>query len=99
MTVLVLAEHEQDALVPATLSAVTAARALGGDVVMLVLSAPGSNAAQAAAAVPGVAKVLHAEAPWFAQPTAENVAATAQAAIERGDYGHVVAAATSFGKN
>jgi electron transfer flavoprotein alpha subunit len=49
--------------------------------------------------VPGIARVLHAEAPWFAQPTAENVAATALDAIARGQYSHVVAAATSFGKN
>jgi electron transfer flavoprotein alpha subunit len=99
MTVLVLAEHHQGAVVPATLSAVTAARALGGEIVMLVMSAPDDTAAQAAAAVPGVAKVLLAEAAWFAQPTAENVAATALDAIARDPYSHVVAAATSFGKN
>jgi electron transfer flavoprotein alpha subunit len=99
MTALVLAEHEQDALAPATLSAVTAARSLGGDVVVLVMSAPGQRAAQAAASVPGITRVLHAEAPWFEQPTAENVAATSLDAIAQGKYSHVIAAATSFGKN
>jgi electron transfer flavoprotein alpha subunit len=99
MTSLVVAEHERDVLAPATLSAVTAARALGGDVVMLVVSAPGNRAARAGGSVAGIAKVLHAEAPWFEHPTAENVSATALAAIAEGQFSHIVAAATSFGKN
>jgi electron transfer flavoprotein alpha subunit len=99
MSALVLAEHDNHSLKSATLHAVTAARALTDDVHLLVVGQSAEAAVDAAAAIPGVAKVLRAEAPYLAQPTAENVAATTLAAIGRGSYSHVVAAATSFGKN
>jgi electron transfer flavoprotein alpha subunit len=99
MSALVLAEHDNHSLKSATLHAVTAARALTDDVHVLVVGQSAEAAVDAAAAIPGVAKVLRAEAPYLAQPTAENVAATTLAAIGRGSYSHVVAAATSFGKN
>jgi electron transfer flavoprotein alpha subunit len=78
---------------------VTAARLLGGAVEVLVAGQSAGAAARAAAAIPGVAKVLRAEAPYLAQPTAENLAATALQAIGQREYAHVVAPATSFGKN
>jgi electron transfer flavoprotein alpha subunit len=99
MSALVLAEHDNHSLKSATLHAVTAARALTDDVHVLVVGQSAEAAVDAAAAIPGVARVLRAEAPYLAQPTAENVAATTLAAIGRGSYSHVVAAATSFGKN
>jgi electron transfer flavoprotein alpha subunit len=99
MSALVLAEHDNHSLKSATLHAVTAARALTDDVHLLVVGQSAEAAVDAAAAIPGVARVLRAEAPYLAQPTAENVAATTLAAIGRGSYSHVVAAATSFGKN
>jgi electron transfer flavoprotein alpha subunit len=99
MSALVLAEHDNHSLKSATLHAVTAARALTNDVHLLVVGQSAEAAVDAAAAIPGVARVLRAEAPYLAQPTAENVAATTLAAIGRGSYSHVVAAATSFGKN
>jgi electron transfer flavoprotein alpha subunit len=99
MSVLVLAEHDNLSLKSATLHAITAARALGGDIHVLIAGQSAGSAAAAVAAVPDVAKVLLAEAPWLAEPTAENVAATALAVIAAGDYSHVLAAATSFGKN
>ena len=99
MSVLVLAEHDNASLKSATLHAITAATMLGGAVEVLVAGADAEGAARAAAAIPGIAKVLRADAPYLAQPTAENVTATIVEAVRRGGYGHVVAAATSFGKN
>jgi electron transfer flavoprotein alpha subunit len=99
MPVLVLAEHDNGALKSATLHAVTAARALDDGVDLLVMAAPGGGVAEVAAKVAGVGRVLLSEAAWFAKPTAENLAATALAVVRSGSYGHVVAAATSFGKN
>jgi electron transfer flavoprotein alpha subunit len=97
----VLAEHDDASLKSATLHALGAARQLGDpvDVLLLATSADAAALAPRLAAVPGVARVLVAEAPWFARPTAENVAATTLSVIANGAYSHVVAAATSFGKN
>jgi electron transfer flavoprotein alpha subunit len=101
MSVMVLAEHDARALKSATLHAVAAASELGNDVDVLVMAAQEEAAgiAQAVAAIAGVSRVLLAEAAWFAHATAENAAATALSAIAQSRYSHVVAAATSYGKN
>ena len=99
MSVLVIAEHDNASLKAATRNAVTAAVALGGPVDVLVAGGSPGGAAAAAASVPGVTRVLKASAPWLASPTAENVAATALFVISSGSYTHVLAPATSFGKN
>jgi electron transfer flavoprotein alpha subunit len=99
MTTLLIADHENSSLHAATLNAVTAAKKIGGDVHVLVAGGGAAPAAQAAAKIPGVAKVLHAEAAHLAQPTAENIAATAVAIAKSGGYSHVLAPATGFGKN
>ncbi|MEO8344441.1 MAG: FAD-binding protein [Betaproteobacteria bacterium] len=98
MSILVIAEHDQASLKSATLHTITAAQQLGGDVHVLVAGHNAGAAAQAAAAVAGVAKVLHADAPHFAMPTAENIAAMALSMLP-GVYSHVLAPATGFGKN
>ena len=77
MTTLIIAEHDGSALQPAVLHTLTAAQKIGGDVHVLVVGANAAAAAKAAASIPGVTKVLHADAPHFANPTAENVAAAA----------------------
>ena len=99
MTTLLLADHDNASLQAATLNAVTAARKIGGELTLLVVGNNAAPAAQAAAQVPGVAKVLHADAPHFASPTAENVAATVVALAKAGGYSHVLAAATGYGKS
>ncbi|HJU21961.1 MAG TPA: FAD-binding protein [Casimicrobiaceae bacterium] len=99
MSILVLAEHDNQSLKPATLHAITAARALGGPVHVLVAGHGADGASSAAGAIPGVEKVLRVEAPYLAEPTAENFAATALETIRNGSYTYVVAAASSFGKN
>ena len=99
MSILVIAEHDNSSLKAATLNTVTAARKLGEDVHVLVAGNATDAAARAAAALPGVAKVLRVDAPYLGQPTAENLAAAVLAAIGAGSYSHMLAPATSFGKN
>jgi len=99
MSILVIAEHDNASLKAATLNTVTASRKLGEDVHVLVAGNGQDAAAGAAAAISGVAKVLKVDAPYLGQPTAENLAAVALAVIAAGNYSHVLAPATSFGKN
>ena len=102
MSVLVIAEHDHTSLKSATLHTITAALQLGGElgseVHVLIAGHNAGAAAQAAANVAGVVKVLHADAPHLAMPTAENIAATALSLFP-GAYTHVLAPATGFGKN
>jgi electron transfer flavoprotein alpha subunit len=98
MPILVIAEHDNASLKSATLHTITAALQLSGDVHVLVAGHNAEPAAKAAASVAGVAKVLRAEAPYLAKPTAENLAATALSLLP-GAYTHVLAPATGFGKN
>ena len=97
MSTLVLAEHDNVSLKAATLSAVTAASQLGGDVHVLVAGAKCSAAAEAAAAVAGVSKVLVADNAAYEHQLAENVSLLV--AELAADYDNVVAAATSAAKN
>jgi electron transfer flavoprotein alpha subunit len=99
MAILILADHDNASLKSATLNAVTAAQQIGGDIHILVAGADANGAAQAAASIAGVAKVLRADAPYLAEPVAENVAATVVAIAKAGGYSHVLTPATGFGKN
>jgi electron transfer flavoprotein alpha subunit len=96
MAVLIIADHDNAALKPATLNAVTAAAKLG-EVDILVAGSDARGAAEAAARIAEVSKVLLADAPAYAHGLPENLAPLA-ADIGRG-YSHVLAPATSFGKN
>jgi electron transfer flavoprotein alpha subunit len=96
MAVLVIADHDNAVLKAATLNTVTAAVRLG-EVHILVAGNDARGAAGAAATVSGVSKVLLADAPVYAHGLPENLALLA-ADIGRG-YSHVLAPATSFGKN
>ncbi|MCK4127333.1 electron transfer flavoprotein subunit alpha/FixB family protein [Ralstonia pseudosolanacearum] len=97
MTALVIAEHDNQSIKAATLNTVTAAAQCGGDVHVLVAGAGCGAAAQAAAQIAGVTKVLVADAPQFADGLAENVAE--QALAVAGNYSHILAPATAYGKN
>ena len=97
MSVLVLAEHDNKSLKGATLNAVAAAQKIGGDVHVLVAGANAGDVAKAASQVAGVAKVLHADAPHLGESLAENVSALV-VSLAKG-YSHVLAPATSNGKN
>ncbi len=97
MTTLVIAEHDNASLKGSTLNTVTAAAKCGGDVHVLVAGHNAGAAAQAAAQIAGVSKVLHADAAYFAEGLAENVAE--QILTIASGYTHILAPATAYGKN
>ncbi|TNE40432.1 MAG: electron transfer flavoprotein subunit alpha/FixB family protein [Alphaproteobacteria bacterium] len=97
MSVLVLADHDNEALVPATLNAVTAAGKLGGDVHVLVAGSGCSAVADEAAKISGVAKVLLVDDALYGDALAENAADLLVSLA--GNYDAILSAATSAGKN
>jgi len=101
MSVLVLAEHDNRALKPATLNAVTAAseiaKAVGGDVHILIAGKGCRPVAEAAAQIAGAAKVLLADDAAYEHGIAENLAPLVVALAP--NYSHVLAPATTSGKN
>ncbi|HUR90133.1 MAG TPA: FAD-binding protein [Ramlibacter sp.] len=97
MSALVIAEHDNASIKGATLNTVSAAAQCGGDVHVLVAGHNAGEAAKAAAQIAGVAKVLHADAEYFAHGLAENVAA--QVLAIAGNYSHILFPATAGGKN
>ena len=97
MTILVIAEHDNKVLAPATLNTVAAAAKIGGDIHVLVAGQGAGAVAEAAAKVAGVAKVLVADNAAYAHQLPENVAPLV-AELGKG-YSHILAAATSNGKN
>ena len=97
MSILVYAEHDNSELKSAALSAIACARQLGGDIDVLVAGSECGGVAEQAARVPGVRRVLVADAPHLAQRVAENVSPVIENLA--GDYEYLVAAATGGGKN
>jgi electron transfer flavoprotein alpha subunit len=97
MSVLVIAEHDNQTVKSATLNTVAAAAKIGGDIVVLVAGSNCGAAAKAAAAIAGVRKVLSADAPHYKDQLAENMAPLAGSLA--GGYTHVLLPANSFGKN
>ena len=97
MSVLVIAEHDNASIKPSTLTTVTAAAQLGGDIHVLVAGHNAQGAADAAAKISGVTKVLHADDAAYEHSLAENLAKLIAANAD--GYGHVLAPASFFGKN
>ncbi|MPX86414.1 electron transfer flavoprotein subunit alpha/FixB family protein [Moraxella catarrhalis] len=97
MTILVYAEHDNKELKPATLATVTVAVQMGSDVHLLVAGADCQAVAQEAAKVAGVSKVLVADNAAYTNQLAENISLLVKALAT--DYSHVVAPATTTGKN
>lgn len=97
MSILVYAEHDNASLKSATLNVITAAQQIGGDIHVLVAGQNCQAAATAAAAIPGVAKVLLADNAAYAHQLAENISLLV-ADLGKG-YSHILAAATTTGKN
>jgi electron transfer flavoprotein alpha subunit len=97
MPVLILAEHDNQKLKKATLNTVAAAQKLGSEIHVLVAGHNAAAVAKEAAQAAGVKKVLHADAPQLGEFLAENVAALV-VALAKG-YSHILAAATSTGKD
>jgi len=96
MTCLVIAEHDNASLKPATLNTVAAAAQIGGEIHLLIAGSACAAAADEAAKIAGIAKVLLAEAPHYAEHSPENIAALIVA--HAGPYSHLLAPATSAGK-
>src|SRR5256714_4534673 len=97
MSVLVIAEHDNQSVKSATLNTVAAAAKIGGDIVVLVAGSNCGAAAKAAAAIGGVRKVLSVDAPHYKDQLAENMAPLVGSLA--GGYTHVLLPANSFGKN
>src|SRR5690242_18106261 len=97
MTNLVIAEHDNKGLKGATGHVVTAAAAIGGEIHVLVAGANCRGAAEEAAKLEGVSKVLLAESPALEHAVAEDLAAIVLDLAK--NYSHVLAPATTFGKN
>ncbi|MCP4995940.1 MAG: electron transfer flavoprotein subunit alpha/FixB family protein [Gammaproteobacteria bacterium] len=97
MTALVIAEHDNNGLKSATLTTITAATQLGGDVHLLVAGNQCGTLAEAAAKVAGIGKVLVADSEQYGHGIAEELAPLVVGLA--GNYGHLLAPATTFGKN
>ena len=97
MTALVIAEHDNNSIKTATLNTVTAAKACDADVHVLVAGEGAAAAAQAAAQIAGVSKVILAEGACLKDGLAENIAA--QVLAIAGNYSHILFPATAGGKN
>ena len=97
MSILILADHDDGQLAPATLNTVTAATRIGGDIHILVAGDPSGEVAKSAAAIAGVSKVLTADDAALSHGIAENVAPLMQSLAS--DYTHLMAPATTTGKN
>jgi electron transfer flavoprotein alpha subunit len=97
MTTLVIAEHDNASIKAATLNAVTAATAIGGDIHLLIAGSACAAAGEAAARISAVDKVLVADAAHYADQSPENLAALVVA--NAAAYSHIVAAASTSGKN
>ncbi|NKI17344.1 electron transfer flavoprotein subunit alpha/FixB family protein [Spongiibacter sp. KMU-166] len=97
MSILVIAEHDNASINGATLNTVTAAKAIGGDITVLVAGEGCAAAGEAAAKIDGVSKVLVADNAAYGHQLAENVSLLV---AELGkDYGYILAPATTNGKN
>lgn len=97
MSILVIAEHDNVVLKPATLNTITAATQIGGEVHLLVAGDGCAAVAECAVRISGVTKVLLAEAPHYADQSPENVAALIMTHALA--YNHLLAPATTAGKN
>lgn len=97
MSILILAEHDNQKLNAATLPVISAAKQLGGEIHLLVAGFNSDPVAEQASRVQGIDKILHANDAAYEHGLAENIASLI--AKIGGDYSHIVAPATFFGKN
>lgn len=97
MTILVIAEHDNNELKPVTLNTLSAATAIGGDIHLLVAGSNCQAVAETAAQIPAVAKVLLVDNAAYEHQLAENMSKLVQTVAA--DYGHILASATTTGKN
>ncbi len=101
MSILVVADHSNSALVAATANTVTAAQQIGGDITVLVAGSHCAAAAEYASQLNGVSKVVVADNEAYEHLLAENVSLLVAAVVQESgnSFSHVLAPATSNGKN
>ncbi|MEC9078970.1 MAG: electron transfer flavoprotein subunit alpha/FixB family protein, partial [Pseudomonadota bacterium] len=97
MSILVIGEHDNAALRPSTLNVVTAAKALSSDIDVLIAGSDCQGAADEAATIAGITRVLKADDAALSDGLAENMAPLLQSLAE--NYSHILAPATTYGKN
>jgi len=97
MTILVIAEHDNQALKPVTLNTLAAAQQIGGDIELLVAGHNCQAVVDAAVQIPAVTKVLHADNAAYEHQLAENTAKLITALVS--GHSHILASATTSGKN
>lgn len=97
MSLLVIAEQDNHSLKPATLNTLAAAKAIGGDIHLLVAGKDCRGVAEAAAQLESVTQVLYADSPAYEHFLAENLADLVVALSE--GKTHILAPATTFGKD
>ena len=97
MSILVIADHNHETILAATLNAVAAAGEIGGDISVLVAGSGCGAAAKAAAEIAGVSTVLVADSGEYTNGLAENVAPLISGIAS--SYSHILAPATTYGKN
>ena len=99
MTILVIAEHNHNELSPATLSTITAAQKLSGDVDILLLGDKVSHIQGQLQSIPGVTSVITCDHPRLKHAISEDMVPTILKALDHKIYSHILAPATTFGKN
>ncbi len=97
MAILVIADHDNNSIVSSTYNTLGAATQIGGDIDILVMGSNCSSVTEAAAAIPGVRRVLSVDNDLFAQPLAEDMAPLVQQYTE--GYSHLLASNSTFAKN
>jgi len=96
---LVIAEHNNEKLNPATLNAITAAKAVGGEISCLVAGTGCSSVAQEVANVPGISKILVAEDPVFNGFLPEKLTPLLKASQDQFKFSHIIAGASAFSRS
>ncbi|WP_116474921.1 electron transfer flavoprotein subunit alpha/FixB family protein [Zobellella maritima] len=97
MAILVIADHDNNSIASSTYNTLGAATQIGGDIDILVMGSNSCTVTEAAAAIPGVRRVLSADSELFTQPLAEDMAPLVQRCAE--GYSHLLASNTTFAKN
>ena len=97
MSILVVAEHDNNEIKGSTLNTVTAASKIGGDVSVLVAGSESSSAAEQASKIAGISSVIHVDDPIYKNFLAEDLGNLVVSIAE--GFNYILAPATTFGKN
>ena len=97
MSILVIAEHDNNELKGSTLNTVSAAKQIGGDVTLLVVGSESSTAAQHGSKIDGVKSVVHVDDPIYKNFLAEDISNLVVSVAD--GFNYILAPATTFGKN